>query len=48
MTQNWVDGEVERHLYEGTWQTVLEDGKHKMLRSQIKEVVDPDYSWFYE
>lgn len=48
MTQNWVDGEVERHLYEGTWQTIFENGKYKMLRSQIKEVVEPDYSWFYE
>ena len=48
MTQNWVDGEVERHLYEGTWQTIFEDGKYKMLSSQIKEVVDPDYIWFYE
>jgi len=28
--------------------TNFEDGKYKMLRSQIKEVVDPDYSWFYE
>jgi len=47
-TRNWVNNDTEVHYYEGTWQTVFEDGKYKMLRSQIKEVVDPNYSWFYE
>lgn len=47
-TKNWVDGEVEFHLYEGTWQTILEDGVYKMLKSNIKEVKDPTIDWFYE
>lgn len=57
-TKNWVDGEVEIHYYEGTWQTVKEDGvyndkgvessAYKMLKSKIQEVLKPDYSWFYE
>jgi hypothetical protein len=47
-TKNWVDQEVEYHYYEGTWQTILEDGVYKMLKSNIKEVVDPDQLWFYE
>jgi len=47
-TKNWVDGEAEFHYYEGTWQTVLEDGVYKMLKSKIKEVEKPDWYWFYE
>jgi hypothetical protein len=47
-TKNWVGGEVEFHFYEGTWQTIFEDGIYKMLRSNIKEVENPDYEWFYE
>lgn len=47
-TENWVDNESELHLYEGTWETILEDGVYKMLKSNIKEVTDPDYGWFYE
>lgn len=47
-TKNWNDGEVDYHYYEGTWQTVLEDGVHKMYRSNIKEVFDPSWEWFYE
>jgi hypothetical protein len=39
---------VEYHYYEGTWQTIFEDGVYKMLKSNIKEVVKPDYFWFYE
>jgi len=46
-TQNWVEGEVEIHYYEGTWQTVLEDGVYKMLKSKIKEVEEPEWDWFY-
>ena len=47
-TKNWNDGEVDYHYYEGTWQTIEEDGVHKMLKSNIKEVVDPAWEWFYE
>ena len=47
-TKNWVDGEAEWHYYEGTWQTVKEDGVYKMLKSKIKEVTEPGWDWFYE
>ncbi len=47
-TKNWVDGEAEMHFYEGTWQTVNEDGVYKMFRADIKEVENPDWNWFYE
>lgn len=47
-TKNWNDGEVDYHYYEGTWQTVKEDGVYKMLKSKIKEVEDPSWDWFYE
>jgi len=47
-TTNWVEGEAEYHYYEGTWETVMEEGIYKMNKSKIKEVNDPDYNWFYE
>ncbi|MFC1625869.1 trypsin-like peptidase domain-containing protein [Patescibacteria group bacterium] len=47
-TKNWVDGEAEMHYYEGTWQTVEEDGVYKMLKSKIVEVDNPGWDWFYE
>jgi len=47
-TKNWNDGEAEYHHYEGTWQTVKENGVYKMLKSKIKEVEKPGWDWFYE
>jgi len=47
-TKNWVDGEAEQHFYEGTWQTVFEDGVYKMNKSNIKEVSEPSWEWFFE
>ncbi|OGM02672.1 hypothetical protein A2115_03565 [Candidatus Woesebacteria bacterium GWA1_41_8] len=47
-TKNWNDGEADYHYYEGTWQTIEEDGVYKMLKSNIKEVIDPAWEWFYE
>lgn len=47
-TKNWVDGEAEIHFYEGTWQTIKEDGVYKMLKSKILEVDNPSWNWFYE
>lgn len=45
-TKNWVDGEAEIHFYEGTWQTVKEDGVYKMRKSKILEVENPGWDWF--
>lgn len=47
-TKNWIDNEAEVHFYEGTWQTVQEDGMYKMLKSKIIEVEEPGWDWFYE
>lgn len=47
-TKNWVDNETDVHYYEGTWQTVREDGVYKLLRSHITEVDHPSWDWFYE
>lgn len=47
-TQNWINQEIESHYYEGTWKTILEDGKYKMLKSNIKEITDPSYGWLFE
>lgn len=46
-TKNWNDGEVSYHYYEGTWQTIKEDGVYKMLKSKILEVDNPGWDWFY-
>ncbi len=46
-TKNWNDGEVDYHYYEGTWQTIKEDGVYKMLKSKILEVDNPEWDWFY-
>ena len=46
-TTNWVNNETEYHYYEGTWKTIFEDGKYKMLKSNIKEITDPGWDWFY-
>ena len=47
-TKMWRGIDIEIHHYEGTWQTVEEDGVYKMDRSKIEEVEDPDWEWFYE
>lgn len=47
ITKNWNDGEADWHFYEGTWQTIWEDGAYKMLKSNIKELEDVDYSWYW-
>lgn len=46
-TKNWNDSEANYHYYEGTWQTIKEDGVYKMLKSKILEVDNPDWEWFY-
>lgn len=46
-TKNWNDGEVNYHYYEGTWQTIEENGVYKMLESKILEVENPGWDWFY-
>lgn len=46
-TQNWVNEELDEHFYEGTWQTVKEDEVYKMNRSNIKEITNPSWEWFY-
>ena len=48
MTKNWVNNEVEMHVYEGVWRTIKEDGVYKMLRSDIAEVEPANINWFYE
>ncbi len=47
-TKNWVDDEAQMHFYEGTWQTIPEEGVYKMLKSKITEVDNPELGWFYE
>lgn len=47
-TKNWVDNEVEIHYYEGTWQTIKEDGVYKIFKGSIKEIEKPVWNWFWE
>lgn len=46
-TKNWNGKEALYYYYEGTWRTVKEDGVYKMLTSNIKEVDEPSWEWFY-
>ena len=47
-TKNWNGSQAIYHYYEGTWQTVEEDGVYKMLKSNIKEIHEPSWDWFYD
>lgn len=47
-TKNWNGVDAVYHYYEGTWQTVEEEGVYKMNRSNIKEIEEPSWDWFYE
>lgn len=47
-TKNWKVQEVYYFYYEGTWQTIFEDDKYKMLSSNIKEIYQPEWSWHYQ
>ena len=46
-TKNWDGEEVNFHFYEGTWETIFEDGVYKMLMADIVEVDKPNYKWFW-
>lgn len=46
-TKIWDGEEAQYHFYEGTWETVWEDGTYKMLKSDIEEVENPSWDWFY-
>ena len=47
-TTDMVDGEIVYKYFEGYWD--VKDGGNKWLLwdAKIKEVVNPDYTWFYE
>jgi hypothetical protein len=47
-TKIWTGFEAFYHYYEGTWETVKEGDVYKMNRSNIKEVAEPGWEWFYE
>lgn len=44
-SQDWVDGEMVYKYFEGTWE-VTEN--LKLNESDIKEIENPDWLWFYE
>lgn len=46
-TKIWDGEEAQYHFYEGMWETVWEDGMYKMLKSDIEEVGEPTWDWFY-
>lgn len=41
---DWVDGELVRKYFEGYW---IVDKELKLHESNISEVKDPDWEWFY-
>src|SRR5260221_13038247 len=46
-TRTWDGQNATDHFYEGTWQTIKEDGVYKMLKADITEVNSPDWNCFY-
>ena len=48
ITKNWIGGEVEYHYYQGTWKTLKEDNVFKLLKSNIEEINDPGYDWYFD
>lgn len=47
-TKNMIDGEIVYKYFEGYWDVRNINGKWRLWDPEIKEVTDPDYSWFYE
>jgi len=45
-TKDFVDGEIVYKYFEGYWDVKNINGKWRLWEPNIKEVVDPDYSWF--
>lgn len=41
-TTEWIDGGTQERYYEGTWDTVKEDGVYKLLRSKILDLTPSD------
>lgn len=47
-TKDLIDDEIVYKYFEGWWEVREIDGNLKLWQPKIKEVVDPDYLWFYE
>jgi len=47
-TKDMVDDEIVYKYFEGYWDVKEIDGKWRLWEPKIKEVVNPDYLWFYE
>lgn len=47
-SSDWVDGELIRRYFEGTWQVKEIDGKLKLHKSAIEEVEGPGWEWFWD
>ncbi|MCS7091772.1 MAG: serine protease [Patescibacteria group bacterium] len=49
-SKKWENNELSVRYYEGTWETVWEEGIYKLKKSNIKEVPvsDIDWRWFYK
>ncbi len=47
-TKNMVDDEIVYKYFEGYWDVKKVGNKWQLWQAKIKEVEDPDYSWFYE
>ena len=47
-TTDMVDGEIVYKYFEGYWDVKDEGNKWQLWDAKVKEVENPDYSWFYE
>lgn len=46
-TQDWIDGEMVYKYFEGTWEVIEEGSQLRLNDSNVKQVDDPEYWWFY-
>ena len=46
-SQDWVEGEMVYKYFEGTWEVVEEGSGLRLNESNIKQVENPEYWWFY-
>ncbi len=47
-TKDLIEDEIVSKYFEGTWEVREINGKWQLWDPEIKEVIDPPYSWFFE
>ncbi len=48
VTKNWQAGTAIYHYYQGSWKTKKENDVYKLTKSNIEEIEDPDFDWYWD